>query len=200
MTLCVESNFVLEIALGQEELASAEVLLAAAERGALRLALPSFALCEPVIRVMRATRDRQAMLRQFNAQVVQLARSSPHQTEVSELQNIPTLFSNVNQREEDRLHATVGRLLSAARLIELDRARFQHAIEIRRHFGLAIEDAIMLAVVLADLEQFKSPMRHLFANRNQNDFNIPGIVAELQRRGCEVVWSFEEAARLLGVR
>lgn len=47
----VESNFVLEIALGQEELTAAERLLVAAEQGAIELALPVFALSEPFARV-----------------------------------------------------------------------------------------------------------------------------------------------------
>jgi len=38
LTVYVESNFVLEAALGQEQLEAAEALLALAERGAIKLA------------------------------------------------------------------------------------------------------------------------------------------------------------------
>lgn len=200
MTLYVESNFVLEIALGQEELASAEWLLAAAQRGLVHIALPSLAICEPFSRVTRAIRDRQAVLRQLGAHVDQLGRSAPHDQEVAELEAVPSLIGRIDRREETRLQATIERLLAVARIIELDRSRFQNAIGLRDRFSLAIEDAIVLAVVLADLERYKSPKRHLFANRNRTDFNNPEIVAELQRRGCDAVWSFTEAARLLAVR
>jgi predicted nucleic acid-binding protein len=200
LTLYVESNFVFEIALGQEELDSAEKILSMAERGAVQIALPSFALTEPFSRVTRSIRDRQILVRQLNAQVEQLGRSTPHKEEVGELQLMPSLIGRIDQREADRLHDTVGRILSTARLIELDRSMFQNAIDYKTRFGLSIEDAIILAVVIEDLKRFRSPKQHMFANRNKSDFSQPGIVAELYRLGCDFTSSFAEAARHLGIK
>jgi predicted nucleic acid-binding protein len=200
LTLYVESNFVLEIALGQEELVSAEKLLSAAERGAVQIALPSFALSEPFSRVTRGIRDRQAFVRQLNAQVEQLGRSTPHREEVGELQMIPSLVGRIDQREADRLHDTVSRILSTARLIELDGSMFQSAAVYKTRFGLSIEDAVILAVVIEDLKRSRSPKRHMFANRNKSDFSQPEIVVELYRLGCDFTSSFAEAARAFGVK
>lgn len=200
MTLYVESNFVLEIALGQEELAPAERLLAAAEAGTIVLATPSFSLSEPFARVTRGIRDRGRLRNQLNAQVDQLARSTPHQTEVVALQAVPGLFAAIDKREEDRLTGTVERLLATARLIPPDLPTFRAATDYRDRYGLDIQDAIVLASVVADLKTLPLGGTHLLANRNKKDFNDPGIFAELRRLGCEIVWTFADAVRLLGMR
>jgi hypothetical protein len=127
LTLYVESNFVLEIVLGQEELASAERILAAAEADAISLALPSFSLGEPITRVTRSARDRGKLISQLNAEVGQLARSTVHQSEVDALQEIPDLIAAIDNRELERLTSTISRLLGAAKLIDLENSTFQTA-------------------------------------------------------------------------
>jgi hypothetical protein len=200
LTLYVESNFVLEIVLGQEELASAERLLAVAETGAIDLALPTFSLNEPFVTVMRGIRDRRRLMSQLRDQVDQPERSTPHQTEVDALRAVPALITSIAEREQDRLARTVERLLATARLIELDLAAFRVATNYRDRYDLQIEDAIILAVVVADLNARPGSRQHLFANRNRRDFRNLALVTDLRRLGCDVVWSFADAARLLGVR
>jgi hypothetical protein len=200
LTLFVESNFVLEIALGQEELAFAERLLAAAESSAIDLAIPSFSLSEPFARVTRGNRDRRRLMSQLGDQVTQLARSTVHRTEVDALRAIPALVTRIDDRERVRLAGTIERLLATARLIELDLAAFRVATNYRDRYDLQIEDAIILAVVVADLNARPGSRQHLFANRNRRDFRNLALVTDLRRLGCDVVWSFADAARLLGVR
>lgn len=199
MTLYVESNFVLEIALGQEELAAAERLLVAAESGVIDLALPSFSLSEPFVRITRGIRDRGRLMSQFRSQIVQLARSTPHQFEVDALQTVPALMSSIDERERDRLVRTVERLLASARVIEFDPASFCVAMDYRTRYDLEDEDAIVLAAVVADLQSNTGSGRHVFANRNRRDFGDIEIVINLRRLGCDLVWGFAEAARLLGI-
>lgn len=89
--------------------------------------------------------------------------------------------------------------MAAAKLIEIDLAAFQAAMGYRTDFALEIEDAVVLAVVIADLKRSPSATQHLFANRNRKDFDDPGITTDLRRFGCDVVWSFAEAASRLGI-
>jgi predicted nucleic acid-binding protein len=199
LTLYVESNFVLELALGQEELASAERLLAAAENRTITLALPSFSLSEPFVRVSRGIRDRGRLLSQMSSQVIQLARSAPHQPEVDVLLTIPDLFATIDRREKDRLVNTLSRILACAKVIELDSASFQSAMDYRTRYGLEVEDAIVLAAVVSDLQSRPGGGQHLFANRNRRDFDDIELAAELSRLGCDLVWSFVDAVRLLSV-
>jgi predicted nucleic acid-binding protein len=200
LTLYVESNFVLEVVLGQEELAPAERLLATAEAGAIELVLPEFSLGEPFARVKQGIRDRRGLMTQLNTRVGQLARSSPHQTEVGALQAVPNLVASIDRRERDRLTRTIERLLGTARFIALDLASYRAAITYQTQYDLEIEDAIILATVIADLQTQQSTGRHLFANRNQSDFDDPGIVADLGNLGCDLVWTFADAVTLLGMR
>ncbi len=193
MTLYVESNFLLEIVLGQEQSAAAEQLLAMAERGEIDLALPSFSLSEPLVRVRRGVRDRKRLMKQVNDQVAQLARSAPHKSEVDVLRAIPNLFGSIEQRETNRLITTVERLLGTAKLIELDSSSFGAAIDYRTHYSLEIEDAIVLAGVMADLNSSGQSGPNLFVTTNIKDFNDPSLIGELKNRDCDVLWTFEDA-------
>lgn len=57
MIVYVESNFVLEIALGQEENAEARRILNLAHEALVEIAVPSFALCEPFGTITQRGRD-----------------------------------------------------------------------------------------------------------------------------------------------
>jgi basic membrane lipoprotein Med (substrate-binding protein (PBP1-ABC) superfamily) len=57
MIIYVESNFALEIALGQEQSASAEAILSLAEQGKIALVFPGFALNEPLTTLAQAALD-----------------------------------------------------------------------------------------------------------------------------------------------
>jgi predicted nucleic acid-binding protein len=198
LTLYVESNFILEIALGQAELAPAERLVAAAESGHIQIAIPAFALSEPFSRVTKRIRDRNAFIQQLNSHLGQLSRSSPHRAEVAALGNIPDFVKRINDREADRLTETIARLLPTVRSLALDHSSFRMARGFQTRLDLAIEDAIMLATILADLASSQSDT-HIFANRNRRHFDNPFIVDELKDFGCDLTWTFEEAAIRLGV-
>jgi predicted nucleic acid-binding protein len=199
LTLYVESNFLLEIVLGQEETAEAERLLAAAEAGNLRIAVPAISLSEPFGRITRMARDRRRLVTQLNEHLGQLERSSPHQREVDALRTVPDLFADISEPEGDRLLVTVERLLGAATLIDLTLPVFREALAYRVQYSLQVEDAIVLATVVDDLRTAAGKGMHLFANRNHKDFNQPGLVADLSRLGCTVVWRFTDTVAQLGV-
>lgn len=57
MTVYVESNFVLELALQQEQTSAAESILNATARGEFRLALPAIALTEPFSTLEQRSRN-----------------------------------------------------------------------------------------------------------------------------------------------
>lgn len=108
MTVFIESNFVLEIALGQEQSASAAAILQLAERTRLDLVIPTFALSEPFATITQRGRARRRLIHQLNTQLNELARSHPHQEDVSRLRPMPGLLAQVEKREMDLLTSTVG--------------------------------------------------------------------------------------------
>lgn len=200
MTVFIESNFVLEIALGQEQSAAADAILRRAEQGALDLAIPAFALSEPFATVTHRGRARRRLLTQLNAQLNELARSHPHQQDVSLLRPLPAVLAQIEKREMDLLTSTVGRLLGAARSIELDAAMFARAMRDQDRYGLSPQDAIIYAAVVRELASLPRGPAHLFISRNWKDFDDPGIRAELSAYGCGFIESFTAAADVLGAQ
>jgi hypothetical protein len=73
MIVYAESNFVLELALEQEEHAYAQRILSGAERKILDLVLPAFSIGEPFSTIAHRSRDR----RQINNTISEQARALP---------------------------------------------------------------------------------------------------------------------------
>ncbi len=198
MTVFIESNYVLEIALGQEQSAAADAILRLAEQSTLDLVIPAFALSEPFATVTHRGRARRHLMNQLNAQLNELARSYPHQEDVSRLRPIPALLAQIEKREMDLLTSTVGRLLRVARRVELDTLMFERAMRDQDRFGLSPQDAIIYAAVISELSRLSRDTPHSFISKNWKDFGDPGIRAELSTYGCQFIESFTEGARLLG--
>jgi len=198
LTLYVESNFVLEVALGQEDSESAEQLLEFAEQGGVQIALPAFALSEPFSTITGRRRDRGRMVGQFNDQIRQLARSLPHREDVASLTPIRDIVAQIDGREAARLAQTVERILGIARRIETDLSIFREALNFQERFDLEVQDAIILAAAVADLRGGTVPGPHFFANRNRKDFELPQVEAELQALDCSIVFTFAEARNQVG--
>ena len=78
MIVYVESNFVLELALLQEESASCEAILQLAENGAIKLAMPAFSLGEPYETLVRRHGERRGLVSKLESEFKQLRRSSPY--------------------------------------------------------------------------------------------------------------------------
>jgi hypothetical protein len=199
VTLYVESNFVLEIALGQEESVSAERLLAAAERGDIQIALPAFALSEPFSTVTGRVRERGRLADRFDSQMGQLARSVPHRQDVAALRPIPNILALIDGRERDGLARTVERMLGTARRIETDLAVFRETLAYQGRFGLEAEDAIILAAVVADLRTQALPGPHCFATRDTSHFGIQPIQGELAPFDCTMLFHFADACGFMRV-
>jgi len=70
----VESNFVLELALEQEECVACEELLAIAEQGTIELAIPALAMFEPH-RSIGARKERQRLQEELFRELKQIERA-----------------------------------------------------------------------------------------------------------------------------
>lgn len=77
MNVFVETNFVLELALEQQESPSCERLLALAAENAIRLLLPAYSFIEPHETLTRRHRDRETLRSQISNELAQLARRNP---------------------------------------------------------------------------------------------------------------------------
>jgi hypothetical protein len=198
MTVYAESNFVLEITLGQRETAAVEAILALAAAGRVALALPSFALFEPFSIVTHRGRRRKQLLSQMNEEIRELRRSRPHVEDLHKLEPMASLFAAIEDREKERLHETVQQLFAVAEVIEIDAETYNTAIDFHRLYYFAqVQDAIICSAVFGRLERTRLPGPHYFATRNVSDFSHGDIIARFADRQCTIVPTFTECLQRL---
>ena len=151
MIVYVESNFVLEIALGQEEAPSAEAILELAENGHVELVCPGFALSEPFATVTHRDRERVRLSKSLAEMLRQLQRSKPHEQVVYNLQPVPKTLVDIASKEFNLLQSTVKRLLAVCKVIELSSAIYEQAIVYQFMFGLSPQDSIIYASIIYNM-------------------------------------------------
>ena len=191
MLIYIESNFVLELALQQEEVSFADDIMKLAESGKVQLVFPTFALSEPFSTLTYRGIERKRLSAPLKQELGQLARSSPFQALAAQHQPLPDELNKVIEVQMLALQAVVGRLLDVGRAIETDTASFQQALMYRTGFNLAPQDSIIYATVVADLR--KQPVTELkcLLNRNTKDFGKIPIKTELAGYNCEYKGTFQ---------
>jgi len=191
MNVYVESNFVLELALMQEESASCENLLSLCQASQAILLIPAVSLAEPYETVVRRGKDRKAVSQKVAYELEQLARSKPYQIEVASLQGVSRLLNRSGDEEQQRLYHTRHRLLQMAEIIPLSSEVLSFAAEAQMKLNLSPPDAVVYASVLHHLSLSQAPKK-CFLNRNSHDFSNPEIMDTLNRYGCKMLFSFEK--------
>lgn len=197
MIAYVESNFILELALGQEEAAAAEAILLGAEQRLLELVIPAFALSEPFSTMSHRSRERKRLGNQLEDQFRQLRRSSRHAATIQPVEKTPRVLLGIEKAESDALDLVIIRSLRSVSRIDLTSDIFTSAIEYRRDYDLSISDAIIYAAVIADARMRGSGVSKLFISRNPKDFDIPQIRDELASLGAQYCESFAEGVTRL---
>lgn len=193
MIVYVESNFLLELALEQEQAAAAEGLLQIAEQGRCTLALPAFSLAEPVTTLEQRTRRRRELSNRLAEELAQVGRSSFHRVSAGTLTPLLTFLRELSPSESRRLHTVMMRVLAVAEVLPLDGHVIATAMDVQTAYGLQPGDAIVYASVRTDLRSRQSDERKLFVTRNWKDFSTPGLVDELHLYGCRYEDSFSSA-------
>jgi predicted nucleic acid-binding protein len=193
MIAYVESNFILELALDQEESGSAEELLALGEASAIELSLPSFCLSEPFSATTRKGNVRNALQEPLIRQIRELRRSRRHQDVATRLNDALADFRAVTERELEALEAVLTRILRVATIVPMDGRVYAASLGYKPRFGMSAQDAIVLASVVSDLGRREATEEKCFISRNARDFDDPNIEAELGSRGCRYISRFTDA-------
>jgi hypothetical protein len=190
MIVYVESNFVLELALVQEQAQDAELILATAERSAIELAIPDVSLSEPFSTVLLRSRARERVVTQLNQQIRDLTRSPRTSPQAPVLQPIPALLRQLDADEDLAVFTIAERLLRTGRLLRLSTDTLAQAQVLQAQYGLQSVDAIIIGAVIVDLAQQPLSGDRWFVSRNWRDFDDPGIRTELARYNCSYAESF----------
>ena len=191
MIVYVETNFVLEVALEQEEWESCQTLLKLGAAGTVALAVPAYALVEPIETLVRRDKSRKELAERVRSELRQLGRSEAYRRYTDSHQALVELLIRSGGEEVERYTETRLQLIEVATIIPLDRETVTRASSAQATYGLSQQDALVYASVVTHLED-SGDQTSCFITRNTRDFSEPGIRAELDSRRCKLLFSFAE--------
>ncbi len=193
MIVYIESNFVLELALQQEQAAPAEAIVLLAEQGAIDLVIPGFAVSEPLTTLLHYGDQRRTVIDAVEKEIVQLRRAPRHHALIRDLNGIIESLTKIEDDDTEALNQTLDRLLHAGRVAELDGPTFRQARLYSDRYELRPKDATIYATIVADLAQQPAEQPKCFTSRDAKAFLDPSIKTELASYNCRVITSFDQA-------
>jgi predicted nucleic acid-binding protein len=186
----VESNFVLEIALAQEQHQSCEKILDLRESGLIFLAIPAYSLIEPYETLTRRHRKRSRLKTQLDDELTQISRNASNAQRLWGFRSATDLLIDTVSEEAESLDLARDRLIETAEIIPLDAAVLADAARYVRKHDFSPQDAIVYASVMCDLGKNR-PSTSVFLNKNSRDFDDPDIVKTLEDNGCKLLPKFD---------
>ncbi len=187
MIVYVETNYVLQLALRQEEAGASDSILERARRDLIKLVFPAFSLSEPYSTLSYHAVERRAIYNSLRQQLALLRRSEPHQQTASVLQQLLSMWTSLGAREIDLLHTAIVELVTIGRAIQTEIEDIQQSVHYRNLYGLSPQDAIILSAIIRDLQTQDLNEVKCFISTNVKDFGDPDIRAELKSFNCRYI-------------
>ena len=189
MNIYVETNFVLELALDQEQRESCEQILSLCEKGKAQLIIPAYSFAEPYEMLRRHHEERKRLKKALDRELQQLIRTELYRSWLSDLQSLTTLLIDSADDEAKRFDATRSRLLRISEIIPLTAQILGEVARNQKVHALSPQDALVYTSVLQHLKQGVSA-QGCFLNKDR-DFNDPDIVEELSTYNCKLLPRFD---------
>jgi predicted nucleic acid-binding protein len=199
MNIYVETNFVLELALEQEECDTCAEIIRLASAGQLRLVVPAFSLAEPHYAIYGKAKSRSRLGEDLRTHLGQLGRSRRHREIPATFDALAAALIASAQFEREGVRRAISELTKAADVIPLDAAMIRAAAEAEISYGLSGLDAVVLASVLSHLEENR-PAESCFLNLNAKDFDDPDIQDRLDAYNCRFFPKFTPALEFVLAR
>ena len=199
MIVYAETNFVLELALLQEDAEACEALLGLCNAEVVRLVIPAFCMIEPYETLIRRHKRRLELRTEVSTELDQLVRTRSYQEQSRAIDDVKRLLEQSTKDERSRLDETVAQLLSLADVIPIEQETLASAPSYQRQHDLSPPDAIVLSSVVSHLKN-QSPEVSCFLNKNSKDFKDPDIKAMLEQFGCKLIFSFSHGVRYIQSR
>lgn len=194
MIVYVESNFVLELALVQEQHEICDQILRVCEAGVSRLVLPAFSMMEPLETIRRHEVTRRRAKNALEDEMKQLARTAIYQERLRDIEPVLELLVQSSDEDLQRLASVRSRLLACAELIPLESSILAQAEEHQEDYDLSSQDAVIYASVLAHRRISDEP--GCFVTRDR-DFDDLEIKRELRSYNCKLLSNFETGYQFL---
>jgi len=192
LNVYVETNFVLELALAQEQRSSCEALLRFGEERRVRILLPAYSLAEPYETLKRRRQRRSHVNGMLEQEIGELARSAFYAEQVQSFAGVSSLLLDSTVEEIQRFEAVRAQLLRGTEIIPLDREILESTADLQASYGLDPQDASILASVLVHLGR-ETSSQSCFLSRDK-DFDDPNLVARLRQHGCKLLSRFDDGA------
>lgn len=192
MNVYVESNFVLELALQQEQSTSCQELIHLGERGQITLNVPAYCLAEPYETLARRRKERHQLKRNVDDALRQLERTRVYAEHVGRLESLTALLISSADEEKVRLDRVVAKIIDVSDVIPLKPGIMRESIGDQRRYDFSPQDAIVYASVASHLRARSSGDQSCFLNRNSKDFDDQNVVDELNRWRCKLLTRFDD--------
>lgn len=200
MNVYVESNFVLELALLQEQAGSCETLMSLCASGQVDLIVPAYSLAEPYETLTRRRKDRLQIKRTVDVELRQLARTDTYAERLSGFGDITALLISSTDEEQRRLEGVLSRILEVADVIPLNSETMAESIRCQRKYDFSPQDAIVYASVATDLKARLAKRGSCFLNRNSKDFDDQNVVDDLANWDCRMFPRFDSGLNFVRSR
>jgi hypothetical protein len=199
MTVYVESNFVLEQALQQEQCDACDEILNLVASDAISLVVPAFSLAEPHQALALKEKTRNRLTNELRNHISELGRSRPYRGVPDEFTALASVFIRSAKQERDGLQRAISGLLKTAKIMPLDAEILISAGGLQVTLAMSGQDAIVLASVLRHL-QATIPNESCFLSRNSRDFDDPDVREKLDQFGCRYFAEFDNALQYIRTR
>jgi predicted nucleic acid-binding protein len=191
-----ESNFVLELALRQEQFEHADKILSLAEERYLQLLVPACSLLGPYQTLTRRRRERKEFSRKLQDEIKLLERSALHDAMAATSQHVAKTLDAGTEVERESLEKTIDRLtrICTVPVLSVDIMRLGQAMQVA--YGLEPQDAVVMASIDTALKGLEAGPK-VFVNKNSKDFARPLVERQLEKHECRLITSFSSARQYI---
>ena len=195
MTVYIETNFILEIALLQEQWEHCEQILALCDALDVKVAVPSYCLVEPFETLIRRQRNRTRMKEELDRELMQISRTETNRQSLSEFENITNILPRSAQDDSSRFDRVCETLLQTCDIIPLNSEILMLSGKYRQQRDLTHQDAIVYTTILSELGK-RGSSRNFFISRD-GDFTDQDTIDELQGYNCTLLTDFGHAYHVI---
>ena len=193
MNIYVESNFVLELSLQQEQSVNCEYILSLCEKHRIRLVVPAYCLAEPHETLTRRHYKRKKMKDELDVQLRQIARTTANAAQLIGFHGLTDLL--ITSADQANLSEVCSRLLTSAEIIPLGTSILTDSRSYQSRHDFSPQDAIVYASIRSHLNQ-SHRHKSYFVCRDRH-FDDQDVIDELRSYNCELVPRFDSGHRLI---
>lgn len=188
LVLYVESNFVLELALLQQEHSACEEILTICKTKKVRLIIPSFSISEPYHTINNRKADRTNLANSLGNTLTELSRTSSYKQNIMLWQQQISFLTQTIEEDAHRLQTIMEDILNLCEIIQLDKTIIEESKKYRSI--LKDKDSIIYASVLEHLKTGREKEKIFIAR--DGDFHTEEIKKTLMSFNCKILYKFTD--------